>query len=304
MRDPVSYQRRLNTAVERALDQFKPDVLHCQHLCYGMTAALTRLRGIPKIGVCHGTDVIEACRNRKFRDSFRKNVRTLDRIIFPSRGILSDARTILPIPAEKVRIVPWGLPARYLRLERKLAQYCTEPFHILYAGRFDESKGIDLLIHALSALPEWVHLTLLGQGPIRSKLSNQIAQLDLEKRVRFKPWQNRDDLQETFAEYQLLVLPSREIEAFGLVSVEAQAAGLPAIVSRVSGLPETLPKRAGVLAFTSGDVHELVDRIGLILGDQMLWSDLAMRCRANANRFKIQDTVDQFMTVSRSLIHA
>jgi glycosyltransferase involved in cell wall biosynthesis len=301
--DGDGYQAALNGLVDQHIDEFAPELLHCQHLGYGMTKAFIRHRSIPKLGVCHGTDVLEAVRDSSSRSEFREIITRLDRIVFPSRGILADAREVTEIPDDKVALVPWGLPEPYLAEERPVAEFEDRPFSVLYAGRFDESKGIDILLDALRWTSDNLRLTLIGAGALSRDILRWIAQAGLGGRVEIRPWMERGALQEEFGRHQLLVLPSRKIEAFGLVCVEAQAAALPVIVSRVSGLPEIVPAGCDVLSFESGDARALAGKMAAIAGDSNLWRDLSRRCRAHARRFSISACVQHFTDESRRLIH-
>lgn len=302
---PDKYQGQLNTLVDAQIRDFRPDLLHCQHLCYGMIAALRQAEEIPKIGICHGTDVIEALQSPVSRAAFQSNVDAMDYVVFPSNGILSNARQVVTVPFAKAKVIPWGLPDRFLQPSRQHAIFANDPFRVLFAGRFDESKGIEVLIAALALLPRHIHLTLMGKGPTEPELRAKISDLGLQERVRFAPWQSRDKLQQSFTQYQLSVLPSREIEAFGLAAVEAQAAGLPTIVSAVSGLPETLPTSIRpLLTFEPGNVPELADRIAAVASKAEDWNETASECRANAARFRIRTTVTNLLSLSESLFNA
>jgi len=302
--DPDKYQRQLNELVSAEIRDFRPDLMHCQHLCYGMIAALRQAKNIPKIGICHGTDVIEALRSPILRAAFQSNVDAMNHVVFPSHGILYNARQVVSVPLAKAKVIPWGIPDRFLLPDRQHAIFAKDPFRVLFAGRFDESKGIELLIAAMALLPRHIHLTLMGKGPIEPELRAQIANLRLQDRVLFAPWQSRDELQRTFIQYQLSVLPSREIEAFGLAVVEAQAAGLPTIVSAVSGLPETLTTNLRpLLTFESGNISELADRIATVASTAEDWNKIAAECRASAERFRIGTTVASLLSLSESLFN-
>lgn len=304
MTAPEKYQNELNKLVDAEVMDFRPDLLHCHHLCYGMIEALRRAKDIPKIGICHGTDVIEARRSTVFRSTFQNNVELMEQVVFPSYGILRDACEVVNVPSAKVKVIPWGLPHRFLKPDRQRAFFSSSPFRVIYAGRFDESKGIDVLIAAMHLLPRHIHLTLMGKGPAEPGLRAQIATLGLQDRVLCAPWQSRDRLQETFTNFQLSVLPSREIEAFGLSAVEAQAAGLPTIVSAVSGLPETLPTSLRpLLTFASGNISQLADRIATVAARADNWNEIATECRVSADRFRIGSTVAGLLSLSESLFN-
>ena len=122
---------------------------------------------------------------------------------------------------------PSGLPAGYL----------------LFAGRIDATKGLDLLLDALARLPPERRRPLVLLGPDwgeRSRLEAQSAALGLTGLVRFLD--RVDDpgvYRSVFRGARAFVLPSR-YEAFGLVLLDAMAAGVPIVATSVGGVPEVL----------------------------------------------------------------
>jgi glycosyltransferase involved in cell wall biosynthesis len=302
LRNAEAYHGRLRALVEFEAARYRPDILHCQHLGYGMSKALVGCTGVPKIGLCHGTDVIEAMNSEAGRRDLQFLVDRMDRIVFPSRGILNDARRIASIAETRVSIIPWGIPDSYLLSKGRRPAYTASPFRVLYAGRLDPSKGIPTLLQAIAALPDSVHLTILGEGPDEPAVRDMIAALAIDHRTELQRWRTRSGLQQTFLDFQLLVLPSLQIEAFGLVSVEAQAAGLPVLVANVSGLPETLPSQAQELAFEAGNAMVLTEKITGIAGNERIWRHYSELCLSNAGRFVISNCVRRLDDLSRKVL--
>ncbi len=113
---------------------------------------------------------------------------------------------------------------------------------ILFSGKLSKKKGVDLLPAAIRSLPEsWrekVHLMLLGDGPLRAKLADQCASQP-PIATAFAGFQNQDALMAYYQAADLLVLPSRERETWGVVVNEAMTNGLPCVVSsRVGCQPD------------------------------------------------------------------
>lgn len=108
---------------------------------------------------------------------------------------------------------------------------------ILALGRLHEVKGFDVLLDAMSQIPE-VYLWLAGEGHLRSQLEEQTRKLGLTSRVRFLGW--RTDRAALFASCDMCVMPSRE-EPFGTVMIEAWAYRRPIIAAAAKG-PSALIK--------------------------------------------------------------
>lgn len=120
---------------------------------------------------------------------------------------------------------------------------------LLAYGRFVPKKGFDVLIEAMAlAIKEnkQLHLTLIGDGPERSALTQQITNHDLGPHVTLHDWQS--DLIPILDRHDVFVLPSRS-EPFGIVLLEAMARGLGIITTRTEGPAE----------FLNSDCCEFVD---------------------------------------------
>ena len=130
-----------------------------------------------------------------------------------------------------------------------------EPLRILFIGRLDSYKRLDWLLEALKALQSPWRLSVVGDGPNRSRFEHLAKQLFFSqlradpKLVQFHGRLPELDKQAQIAESDVLVLPSdRSNEAFGIVQLEAMAAGRIALafdhprsgmgwVGQLSGLP-------------------------------------------------------------------
>ncbi|NNK91550.1 MAG: glycosyltransferase [Acidimicrobiia bacterium] len=120
---------------------------------------------------------------------------------------------------------------------------------LLYAGRIQALKGIDVAIEATARLRD-VDLLIVG-GPSGPRGSDEVAglrsfaeALDVADRVHFLSPQPHERLADFYRAADLLVLPSRS-ESFGLVAAEAQACGLPVLAANVGGLPHVVADGIG-----------------------------------------------------------
>src|SRR5262249_43866670 len=90
------------------------------------------------------------------------------------------------------------------------------PLRLLFVGRFDRQKGLDVLLSAMSQLPaELFRLVVVG-APVQDAAAFDQPQLP---NVEYMGWVPHDDLSRFYAEADVLVMPSRW-ESFGLDAVE------------------------------------------------------------------------------------
>ncbi|MCY2944517.1 MAG: glycosyltransferase [Planctomycetota bacterium] len=115
-------------------------------------------------------------------------------------------------------------------------------FRLVYLGRLDPTKGVDLLIKALALMPDnAVSLDIYGisQGEGGKTYETQLSQLaKIDSRIHFFAPIPGDKILETLEQYDALVVPSRLMETGPLVVLEAFAAGISVIGSNLGGIKE------------------------------------------------------------------
>jgi len=134
---------------------------------------------------------------------------------------------------------------------------------IISVGRLVEVKGFSYAIAAMSLVKEQfpdVLYRLVGEGPLRVQLEQQVAALGLQHRVLFCGIKSEVELIKAFRDADLFVMPSVHIEngaeeGQGMVLLEAQAAGLPVVATRSGGIPESVPE--GKYLVAEKDVNAL-----------------------------------------------
>jgi colanic acid/amylovoran biosynthesis glycosyltransferase len=136
------------------------------------------------------------------------------------------------------------------------------PPRLVAIGRLAEQKGFPLLIEAVSLvaadLPV-LHVTIIGEGPFRPILEEQIARAGLAGQITLAGWQDEASVRDHLARAQCLVLPSFA-EGLPVVVMEAFAAGRPVIASAIMGVPELVSRETGWLV-PAGDPEALATAI-------------------------------------------
>ena len=113
---------------------------------------------------------------------------------------------------------------------------------LLFVGRLDPLKGLDIVLHAMALLEERNSLELVVVGGEQegknetARLRNVASVLGLERQVRFVGVVPHEDMPSYYSAAEALVMPSY-YESFGLAALEAMACGTPVVAARVGGLP-------------------------------------------------------------------
>jgi glycosyltransferase involved in cell wall biosynthesis len=171
---------------------------------------------------------------------------------------------------------------------------------ILYAGRLDAPKRVDLLIRAFAALGQLREdyvLKVVGRGPQHSALLRLSRDLGIASRVQFTGWLPRKELVYLLNRCTTFVLPSM-YETFGVVLLEAMAAGKPVIASDLPGIGELIENHANGMLVRPGDASSLSRAMEICLEDDALRKTLGERARN-----KIETTYD-FSVVTKQNLEA
>lgn len=125
--------------------------------------------------------------------------------------------------------------------------------HLLYLGRLIPGKGLNVL----KAIAEAQELPILcvGQGDLADRAQFQ------HERLRFLPPVSGRERAQLYARARAVLMPTRYVEPFGMVSAEAQASGAPVLCSPHGGLPETVVHGiTGYVCHGLGDWLEAIER--------------------------------------------
>jgi len=114
---------------------------------------------------------------------------------------------------------------------------------LISVRRLEDRMGLDKLLEAcalLRARHPSLFVVLVGIGRLEGDLRALARRLGLEGCVRFWGYADEQDLPRLYAAADLFVLPTQQLEGFGLVSLEASACGTPVVATPVGGIPEVL----------------------------------------------------------------
>jgi len=188
--------------------------------------------------------------------------------------------------AGKIAVVPCGvdLGVFYPQPQQEARRILGLPPDrrvVLFVGRIEPLKGIDILLRALALVAagtaEQDDLSLIvvggapGAGAVEvqrelARLDRLRAELGIEHLVTFQGAQNQDTLVYYYAAADVVVVPSH-YESFGMVALEAMACGTPVIASKVGGLAFSVQDGQTGFLVPDRDVDALAARLRQVLAD-------------------------------------
>lgn len=172
------------------------------------------------------------------------------------------------VPADAVRVIPAGVdPVEFHRerdpaLRRRLA--ADSRYLLLSVRRLERRMGLDNLIRAAALLRDRgvpFRLVIGGKGHQALYLQRLIDQLGLAEHVEMLGFIPDDELRRHLSCADLFVLPSRDLEGFGLVVLESMACGTPVLVSPIGGAREILGSLDPRFVLESVSPPDIADRI-------------------------------------------
>src|SRR5690242_3812065 len=139
---------------------------------------------------------------------------------------------------------------------------------IVFVGRPVSDKGVDLLLRALEILKRdgiMLDLTIVGSGPEEAHLRKLSTELILDGQAPFAGQKAGTALAQILNEHEILAVPSRWAEPFGVVALEGIACGCVVVGSRDGGLKEAIDG-CGV-TFENGNATELAAQLKRLIND-------------------------------------
>ena len=161
---------------------------------------------------------------------------------------------------------------------------------VMYAGRFDERKGIETLVRAVAREEvkrhENLKLMIIGgstpgekDGVERNRIGEIVEALGIEDITDFVGRVEHEELASYYAAADVCVVPSH-YEPFGLVAIEAMASRTPVIASEVGGLKFSVADRETGLLVPPQDEAAFANAIDSILSDPQWRKELGINARA------------------------
>lgn len=139
---------------------------------------------------------------------------------------------------------------------------------VLFAGQLIRGKGVDLLLVAMQKLKNPARLRIVGRGNDSNYLQQLCQNLGLWERTEFVNW--TDDMESEYQRADLVVVPSRWQEPFGLIGIEAFAHAKAVVAFDVGGIREWLKHKHNGLLVPAGNIDKLADSIDILLSSKEL----------------------------------
>jgi D-inositol-3-phosphate glycosyltransferase len=330
--------------VHNHIDEFTDNLLefarredvayHLVHSHYWLSGLVARrLRREWNTPVMHMFHTLGKLKNRVARseaeleaplrvESEREIINSVDRLI--AANPLEKAQMIWLYGADptKIEVIPCGVDLElfYPRARREAEAYLDMPAHhkmVLFVGRVEPLKGIDVLIEAMALVLEKhtdlrddICLCVIGGEPDAdaadmdremARLQNMRETLGIADVVAFLGKRAQPALPFHYSAAEVCVVPSH-YESFGMVALEAMACGTPVIASRVGGLTFTVQDGSTGFLVPNDDPKALAEKLSLLLTDEALRQEMGQRAATHSKRYGWPIVAGQIVAAYRDLV--
>jgi len=287
-----------DAAVERALAEFRPDVVHLASpiMLGAVGLRVARKLGIPTVAI-YQTDIGAFAR--------QYGVRALPVIEkWVGRIHRRSSRTLAPSSTSRAQLAALGVPNLHVwrrgvsldlfgprhRSADLHFRFAHEPGQVVigYVGRLAAEKQVRRLVE-LADLPG-TRLVIIGDGPLRAWLEQHL--LD----ATFTGMLGGAELATAFASLDLFVHPG-ESETFCQTVQEAQASGVPVVAPAAGGPIDLVEHGRTGLLYDPADRSSLRRAVETLVGDLELRRTLARRARQQIAGRTWASVVDELVNV-------
>ncbi len=305
---PESHYNPLTIAyhVAKQLRQIRPDIVHTHKYKDSVLGALVaRCLQVPRVvRVVHGMpEPFNGLKNLKMAlyslaDRFATRW-FIDKVVAVSSDI---ERSLVQIyGADRVVCIHNGIDLEAVRVtvqrSLKRTEWNIDDKTVLVGtvGRLVPVKGHATLLAALQILHETnpnVKLLLIGKGPLREHLEEEVKRRGLEQAVIFGGHQEQS--YDFINMMDIFVLPSLH-EGIPMVLLEALALTRPVIASRVGGIPEVVSQGVSGILVSPTDASELAIALREMIQDQPKSVELGL-----AGRRQVEHEFDASLMANRT----
>lgn len=249
----------------------------------------------------------------------RMTVATADRVIASTATDRSHLETYYQAERSRVTILPCGVDLDLFgpgdREAARRALGLQSERLILFVGRIQQLKGIDVLLRATSILAHRrdvppFRVLIVGGRPSGERndpetrellrLQRLVTELDIERYVGWVGAVEQVGLPEYYRAADVTVVPST-YESFGLVALESMACGTPVVAAHVGGLLATIQEGENGFLIPDRDPEHYAHRIADLLEPSELRARFSLSARDRANQFGWKRVASQLLSLYEDL---
>lgn len=283
---PIATGRAVARRTIEALRTFRPDVLHLHEpLSPGPNHAALVGTSIPAVGTFHSA---RTGRNGWY-ETFRPGLKPMMRRLAVSTAVSEEAKRQVTLTfGGECEILPNGVDVPLL--SHGPVTPSSAPA-IVFVGRHERRKGLEVLLDAFAALERDADLWVIGDGPEQSSLRARGT-----ARVHWLGRVTEDEKQARLRGATIACFPALEGESFGVVLLEAMAAGTAVVASDIDGYRTVSRSDREALLVPPGNTEALRGALRTLLDDPARRSALVAAGARRADEFSMEHLAERFLS--------
>lgn len=329
----VIYSKENKKLMEKALDDFKPDIVHINNFQRQLSSSIIsaiKKRNIPIIYTAHDlqaicpnivmlnreNEICNKCKNGKYYNCIKgkciKNS-TLKSLLGGIEGYYYRLHNIYnkidhiitpsifyekELKKDGIKNVT-GLH-NFILLEDYQVETQDEGY-LLYIGRLSKEKGIFDLVKAMKDNKE--KLLIAGSGPEKEKIDKLIKEEKLTKRVKLLGQLKPTEVKEYVRKAHVVVVPSVWYENCPYSVLETIAIGKPIIGADIGGIPELVIDGENGLLFESGNSKDLSKKISELYSNKKLYKKFCENSKKISKQYDKNKYYENLMKIYNDVLN-
>jgi glycosyltransferase involved in cell wall biosynthesis len=214
----------------------------------------------------------------------RRVVSTAARNVVLSRFMQGELATLSARAAEEALVLPGAVDLEHFTPGEGIDdRWAREASPLLFtARRFVPRTGVAQLVRAMPAILEHhpgARLAVAGAGPLEADIRADIVRLGLDERVALLGRIPEAELVRWYRSATLVVMPTQELEGFGLTTAEAMACGTPVVGTPAGSVPEVVGRLDARLVTRSASSADIAAKVVEVAGENGYLTGLRARAR-------------------------
>lgn len=294
----VIYSKKNKALMEKALEEFKPDIVHINNFQRQLSASIidaVKEKNIPLIMTAHDLnpicpasimlyngEVCEDCITKGYTSCIKKKciknsmlksvLGYIEKKYYDLHKIFCKVDCIIsPSEFNKNQLLKGKLKCNDITVIHNFVNETEKTDYTLgdcafYFGRLSKEKGILNLIEAINNIPG-ARLIIAGDGPERENIQAYIKEHKLENRITLLGYLNQNDIRENIRKCRFVTVPSIWYENCPYSILETMEIGKPIIGSKIGGIPELIQDGINGFTYEHNDVTKLTNILMKLFGN-------------------------------------
>lgn len=294
----VIYSKKNKALMEKALEEFKPDIVHINNFQRQLSASIidaVKEKNIPLIMTAHDLnpicpasimlyngEVCEDCITKGYTSCIKKKciknsmlksvLGYIEKKYYDLHKIFCKVDCIIsPSEFNKNQLLKGKLKCNDITVIHNFVNETEKTDYTLgdcafYFGRLSREKGILNLVEAINNIPG-AQLIIAGDGPERENIQAYIKEHKLENRITLLGYLNQNDIRENIRKCRFVTVPSIWYENCPYSILETMEIGKPIIGSKIGGIPELIQDGINGFTYEHNDVTKLTNILMKLFGN-------------------------------------